>query len=82
MRSKQADGVQLALKIMRKEKVRRLPAVNDKGILQGILSMNDIILHTEEGEDKGIPALSYGDVISAQKAICEHPGDGAWRRLS
>jgi len=66
------DEVQLALKTMGKEKVRRLPVVNDKGILQGILSTNDIILHTEEGRDKGIPVLSYGDVISTQKAICEH----------
>jgi CBS-domain-containing membrane protein len=66
------DEVQLALKTMGKEKVRRLPVVNDKGILQGILSTNDIILHTEDGRDKGIPVLSYGDVISTQKAICEH----------
>jgi CBS domain-containing protein len=66
------DEVQFALMTMRKEKVRRLPVVNDKGILQGILSTNDIILHTEEGGDKGIPVLSYGDVISTQKAICEN----------
>ena len=62
------DEVQFALKTMRKEKVRRLPVVNDKGILQGILSTNDIILYTEEGGDKGI----HEDVLSTQKAICEH----------
>jgi CBS domain-containing protein len=62
------DEVQFALKTMQKEKVRRLPVVNDKGILQGILSTNDIILHTEEGGDKGI----HEDVLSTQKAICEH----------
>ena len=66
------DEVQFALMTMRKEKVRRLPVVNDKGILQGILSTNDIILHTGEGGDKGIPVLPYGDVLSTQKAICEH----------
>jgi CBS domain-containing protein len=62
------DEVQFALKTMQKERVRRLPVVNDKGILQGILSTNDIILYTEEGGDKGI----HGDVLSTQKAICEH----------
>jgi CBS-domain-containing membrane protein len=66
------DEVQLALMTMRKEKVRRLPVVNDKGMLQGILSTNDIILHTEEDGGKGAPVLSYGEVISTQKAICEH----------
>ena len=66
------DEVQFALMTMRKEKVRRLPVVNDKGILQGILSTNDVILHTGEGGDKGIPVLPYGDVLSTQKAICEH----------
>jgi CBS domain-containing protein len=66
------DEVQFALKTMQKERVRRLPVVNDTGILQGILSTNDIILHTEEGGGKGTPVLSYEDVLSMQKAICEH----------
>lgn len=42
-----ADDIQTALETMASEKVRRLPVVNRKGILQGILSMDDIVLHAE-----------------------------------
>lgn len=66
------DDVQLALKTMRQEQVRRLPVVNAEGILQGILSTNDLVLRTEAGKDRQIPALSYEEVISTQKAIGEH----------
>jgi CBS domain-containing protein len=57
---------------MRHEKVRRLPVVNDSGMLQGILCMNDIVLRAEEAEGKREPELSYEDAMSTFKAICEH----------
>jgi CBS domain-containing protein len=66
------EDLKAALKTMRQEKVRRLPVVNDSGILQGILSLNDIVLRAEEAKGKRIPELSYEDVISTIKAICEH----------
>jgi hypothetical protein len=63
-----------------------LPVVDDDGKFIGMITdrdicmaiatrpqlANDIILHTEEGGDKGIPVLSYGEVLSSQKATCEH----------
>lgn len=66
------DDVKTALKTMRHEKVRRLPVVNDDGMLQGILSLNDIVLRAEEAKGKHVPELSYEDAMSTIKAICEH----------
>jgi len=66
------DDVHTALKLMRHEKVRRLPVTNREGRLQGILTLNDIILRAEEEKGRRHPALSYEDAISTIKAICEH----------
>ncbi|HSE37948.1 MAG TPA: CBS domain-containing protein [Blastocatellia bacterium] len=63
------DDVHAALKIMRKEKVRRLPVVTDDGVLRGILSLNDLVLHAQKSNKD----LDYEDVVSTFKAICEHP---------
>jgi CBS domain-containing protein len=62
------DDVHTALKIMRKEKVRRLPVVTEDGVLSGILSLNDVVLHAQKGNKD----LDYDDVVSTFKAICEH----------
>jgi len=66
------EDVKAALKTMRQEKVRRLPVVNDSGMLQGMLSLNDIVLRAEEAKGKKTPELSYEEVVSTVKAICEH----------
>jgi CBS domain-containing protein len=66
------EDIKSALKTMRHEKVGRLPVVNDEGLLQGILCMNDAVLRAEEARGKHVPDLSYEDVMSTMKAICEH----------
>ena len=38
-----------ALELMRREQVHRMPVVNPDGVLQGILSINDVVLHSEKG---------------------------------
>lgn len=63
------DDVHTALMTMRKDKLRRLPVLNNEGELKGILSINDVVLHAQKG-NKG---LDYDDVVSTFKAICEHP---------
>jgi CBS domain-containing protein len=66
------DDIHTALKLMRKEKVRRLPVIDDQGQLKGILSLNDVALHAAHPNGTKMPALNYEDVVNTLKAICEH----------
>jgi CBS domain-containing protein len=64
------EDIKSALHTMRREKVRRLPVINSEGKLAGILSLNDVVLRAEEsGSGRGI---TYEDVMSTFKDICEH----------
>jgi CBS domain-containing protein len=67
------DDVQKALGLMQEHKIRRLPVLNVKGELEGILSMNDLVLRAEDANSKKKPQLSFQDVFKTYKAICEHP---------
>jgi CBS domain-containing protein len=68
------DDVRSALRLMAKERIRRLPVVGDKGILTGILSFNDIVLRAEKSNVRKHD-ISYDDVVLAFQAICRHtPG--------
>lgn len=61
------EDIHIALQTMGAQKVRRLPVLDSKGALEGILCLDDIVLFAEE---KG--ALTYGDVIDTWKSVCEH----------
>jgi CBS domain-containing protein len=67
------DDVQKALQVMQEHKVRRLPVVSSNGELQGMLSMNDIVLAAEKETGKKPLAIPYADVVNTYKAICAHP---------
>jgi CBS domain-containing protein len=62
------DDVADALQTMQKKKVRRLPVIAEDGKLTGILSMDDVILHTESRKGK-VAEIGYGDAVRALKAI-------------
>jgi len=65
------DGdLQVALKTMQQNKVRRLPVVADDGTLEGIVSINDIVVNAKEAADKKGAQVSYADVVQTYKAIC------------
>jgi len=66
------DDVRNALKTMQENKVRRLVVVDDLGMLEGIVSMNDIVLRAEAAKDKKTPEVSYADVVNTYKSICQH----------
>jgi CBS-domain-containing membrane protein len=67
------EDVKSALRTMRRERVRRLPVIGVDGRLAGILSINDIVLRAEEGKGRQVPDISFDDVVSTFKAVCEHP---------
>ena len=66
------DDIDQALQTMQEHKIRRLPVVNPEGELEGILSMNDIVLHAESSKTDPV---TYADVVKTYQAICEHPLD-------
>jgi CBS domain-containing protein len=66
-----SDDIHTALKLMRREKVHRLPVLDDNGNLAGILSLNDVALEAQPIGTKA-QALNYEDVVSTLKALCEH----------
>lgn len=67
------EDIKSALNTMRREKVRRLPVISDGGKLAGILSINDFVLRADEARGRQAPEISYEDVITAFKDVCEHP---------
>jgi CBS domain-containing protein len=66
------DDIHQALELMREHKVRRLPVVGAEGELEGMLSLNDVVLKAEEATNTEAE-LTYADVVNTYKAICKHP---------
>ncbi|HEY8461289.1 MAG TPA: CBS domain-containing protein [Blastocatellia bacterium] len=66
------EDIKSALKTMRRERVRRLPVIGHDGKLAGILSLNDVILRAEDSRSRHTPEISYEEVMSTLKAVCEH----------
>jgi CBS domain-containing protein len=61
------DEISEALGAMKQYKVRRLPVIDANGTLKGVISMNDIVLASEQGlgpEPK--------EIVSTLAAICVH----------
>jgi predicted transcriptional regulator len=66
------DEVSDALATMQRRQVLRLPVVDKDGALQGILSMNDIVLRAEDGRKSAGGGISYAEVINTRKVIGQH----------
>lgn len=61
------DDVRRALRLMQEFRVRRLPVVGADGTLQGILSLNDIVLELKPTSD-----LTAAEVMDVFASICAH----------
>lgn len=63
-----SEDVRTALATMKGRRVRRLPVVDAKGKLAGVISLNDIVLAVGQRPKE----LSADDVVSTLQAICAH----------
>jgi CBS domain-containing protein len=63
------DDVHEALSLMSAKQVRRLPVINNEGVPQGILSMDDLVLHSEVGKLRGACDLSSEEVTQVLKRV-------------
>jgi len=66
---KPEDDVRVALATMAQAKVRRLPVIDTAGKLQGILSIDDVVLCAETGTRKGDSELSFEDIANTLKIL-------------
>ena len=66
------DDIIAALGTMEQKQVRRLPVMDDEGLLVGIVSMNDIVVHAEEVTTMRKPSYSYRDIVQSMEGICTH----------
>lgn len=66
------DDVNQALQAMQKHKIRRMPVVNPEGELEGMLSLNDIVLNAKSTDAAGSDSLDYVEVVKTYQAICRH----------
>ena len=66
---KPEDEIHEALQTMAEKRVRRLPVVNNEGIPEGILSIDDIITHGDLGKWQGCCELSGEEIIRALKKL-------------
>jgi CBS domain-containing protein len=73
------DNIDHALQAMQQHQIRRLPVINAEGELEGILSMNDVVLNAKAADGKAADSIDYGDVVKTYQAICRHPVPAAAR---
>lgn len=63
------DDIRTALATMAQAKVRRLPVVNTEGWLEGILSMDDVVLHSQTKLPGRPSDLSHDEVVETLKEL-------------
>ena len=74
------DDVHCALKTIRRQQIRRLPVIDRSGVLQGVLSMDEIVSTAKRHAGKH--EISFDDVIKTYQSICERRLPGLNRRAA
>jgi CBS-domain-containing membrane protein len=67
------DEIEEALGAMASRQVRRLPVLDTDGALQGVLSLNDVVLRAAPARSRRGAGPTYDQVAETLKAICRHP---------
>lgn len=65
------DTLENAIGALGRRRVRRLPVVDEQGLLQGLLSVNDIVRHVESSPESIARARLEEALLEAMAAICE-----------
>jgi CBS domain-containing protein len=63
------DDIHVALQVMREERVRRLPVLDEKGKLAGVISLDDLITHSEPTSMGKHPELSTDETVRTFRKI-------------
>ena len=61
------DTIEKALATMKQFQVRRLPVIAPDGVLKGVVSMNDIVLASQQKDGPAAP-----EIVATLAAICAH----------
>jgi len=69
----ESDAVTTALGTMRQHAVRRLPVVDATGRLEGLLSLDEIVLAAHLVAGGGLDTPVYAEVVETLKAIVRPP---------
>jgi CBS domain-containing protein len=64
------DGIRRALETMKRRRVRHLPVVDAEGRLAGVVSLTDVILRVEEGEQE-IPESLRREIAEVLRAVSQ-----------
>lgn len=67
------EEVTEALNTMREFGVRRLPVLDLAGRIEGILSLDDVVLEARALGSEQFTGPFYSDIARTLKAICSHP---------
>lgn len=63
-----SDHVRAAVHLMRQANVRRLPVISEHGVLEGIVSIHDILMNVQKEHGKA-EAISYAEMVHSLQAL-------------
>lgn len=66
------DTATQAMRVMRDHHVRRLPVTTADGVLEGVISLNDLALAAHERKDEFPSPPTYEEVTLTLKSLCAH----------
>lgn len=67
----ETDRVETAEGLMRRTRVRRVPVIDNDGVLKGILSMSDLATHAHRSAGHRSNGVSGDSIMQTLAAICE-----------